>query len=206
MKADAIMEGVPMSSVEGPAQASLDRSAVDALIVGNYPGLRLLMQRKAGDPQVAADLLNDAICTTWEKWRAGKIERQELIAGYVFQVAMNLLRNHRRMSAERPELRAPEAALEVLPGALDPVDSSIEDGIAHSVKELLASLPSARDRCVLTRLYLDEEDKESICQALGLSPQQFDKIVHRARGRLKKLLESRGMSSRDFFSLFLMVV
>ena len=68
--------------------------------------MRLLIQRRTGDPQLAADLLNDAVCTTWEKWQAGQIERPELIAGYIFQVAMNLLRNQRRKLGERPETRA----------------------------------------------------------------------------------------------------
>ncbi|HKZ73354.1 MAG TPA: sigma-70 family RNA polymerase sigma factor [Steroidobacteraceae bacterium] len=195
----------PAGAVSGSRREPIDRADVEALIVSSYPGLRLLMQRRAGDPQLAADLLNDAVCTTWEKWQAGRIERPEQIAGYVFQVALNLLRNQRRMAGERADLRAPVAALEALPGGLDPVDSSIEDGIARSVKELLAGMASVRDRCVLTRLYLDEEDKESICSALGLTPQQFDKIVHRARGRLRKLLESQGLRSRDFFSMLMVV-
>lgn len=183
----------------------LHKSSVEALIVANYPGLRLLIQQKAGDAQVAADLLNDAICTTWEKWQTGRIQRPEQIAGYVFQVAMNLLRNRRRTAGERADRRAPAATLEGLAGGVDPADRFMEDGIAHSVKQLLAGMDSARDRLVLTRFYLEEEDKDSICRALGLTPLQFDKVLHRARGRLRKLLESQGLHSRDFLSILMVV-
>src|ERR1700737_4179857 len=98
----------PVSPHAAPARsgAPLSQAAVAALIEQNYVGLRLLVARPSRDPQVAADPLNDAVCTTWAKWQAGKIERPEQIAGYVLQVTMNLLRNHRRAIAERPEKRA----------------------------------------------------------------------------------------------------
>src|SRR5262249_13415969 len=85
----------PETSQPQPAQGSgsapLSESEVGALIEKNYVGLRLLVARRCRDPHVAADLLNDAVCTTWAKWQAGKIQRPEQIAGYVLQVTMNLL-------------------------------------------------------------------------------------------------------------------
>ncbi|WP_457819827.1 hypothetical protein, partial [Staphylococcus aureus] len=54
---------------------------------------------------------------------------------------------------------------------------------------------------ILVRFYLDEEDKNRICSDLGLSPLQFDKILHRARGRLRKLLESDGLGPSDLLSV-----
>lgn len=188
-----------------PSSVPLNKPSVESLIAANYPGLRLLIQQKAGDAEVAADLLNDAICTTWEKWQAGKIERPEQIAGYVFQVAMNLLRNRRRAAGDRSDLRAPPATLDELAGGVDPSERSIEEAMARSVKQLLSGMESARDRLVLTRFYLEEEDKESICRALALTTLQFDKVLHRARGRLRKLLESQGLHSRDFLSILMVV-
>ncbi len=91
------------------AAAPLSQAAVGALIEQNYVGLRLLVARRCRDPNVAADLLNEAVVTTWTKWQAGKIERPEQIAGYVLQVAMNLLRIHRRAIVERLEKRADAA-------------------------------------------------------------------------------------------------
>jgi len=53
-----------------------------------------------------------------------------------------------------------------------------------------------------TTLFRSEEDKETICRDLGLTPLQFDKILHRARGRLRKLLESGGLGRSELLSLF----
>ena len=181
--------------------APLSQADVAALIEQNYVGLRLLVARRCRDPQVAADLLNDAVCTTWAKWQAGKIERPEQIAGYVLQVTMNLLRNHRRAIAERPEKRADAAKLQDLPSGTEPSDETIEREIAVQVKNVIRGMSSQRDRAILVRFYLDEEDKETICRDLGLSPLQFDKILHRARGRLRKLLESGGLRRSDLLCL-----
>ena len=154
-------------------------STIEALISRNYSGLRLLIQRRTGDPELAADLLNDAVCTTWEKWQAGQIERPELIAGYIFQVAMNLLRNQRRKLGERPERRATTDQLDALIDPDSARDRALEESIAARVRRLLRSMTTPRDRLVLTRFYLEEVDKESICRELGLEPLQFDKILHR---------------------------
>ena len=65
------------------------------------------------------------------------------------------------------------------------------------------SCPRARDREILVRFYLQEEEKDAICRDLALEADQFDKVLHRARARLKELLESHGLRKSDFFMLCL---
>jgi RNA polymerase sigma-70 factor (ECF subfamily) len=185
------------------AQSTIDQQSVEALIVRDYAGLRRLLVRQARDPALAADILNDAICTTLEKWRAGQIARPEQICGYVFQVALNLLRNHRRSVAERPERRVDSEVLERTPGNAAAVDELAETGMAQRVRTLLQGMGSARDRTIIKRFYLDEENKETICRELGLLADQFDKVLHRARARLRELLEASGLRRTDLFSLVL---
>ena len=179
----------------------MDRAAVEALITKHYTGLRLLIQRRVGDADVAADILNQAACTAWEKWQTGQVRRPEEIGGYIFQVAMNLLRNRRRNVAERADRRVEPDVLEQLPA--DATDRWLESKIAARVKRILQDLPSRRDREILVRFYLQEEEKEAICRDLALAPDQFDKVLHRARGRLKELLEVSGLQRSDFFMLCL---
>jgi RNA polymerase sigma-70 factor (ECF subfamily) len=188
----------------GLPPSALQRGEVESLIAREYLGLRLLIARRTGDQHVAADLLNDAVCTTWEKWLAGKIARPEQIAGYIFQVAMNLLRNRRRAMAERPEKRADAEVLESL--AADPVSvQQVEENLAARVKEIIRGMGSQRDRTILVRFYLNEEDKETICRDLKLTPMQFARVLHRARGRLRQLLESHGFKGSDLFSVLLVM-
>jgi len=53
------------------------------------------------------------------------------------------------------------------------------------------------------RFYLDEEDRETICREMALTPAQFARVIHRARGRLRQLMEAEGMKSSDYYSLLL---
>ena len=53
----------------------------------------------------------------------------------------------------------------------------------------MAELGSARDRQAPLRFYLEEEDKERICQDLRLTSLQFNRVLHRARERFRELYE-----------------
>jgi RNA polymerase sigma-70 factor (ECF subfamily) len=53
----------------------------------------------------------------------------------------------------------------------------------------MAELPSARDRQLLYRFYLGEEDKERICVDLKLTSLQFNRVLHRARERFRELYQ-----------------
>jgi RNA polymerase sigma-70 factor (ECF subfamily) len=189
-------------AAESSPASPLTRAGLEALITRHYVGLRLLITRRVGDPQLAADLLNEAVCTSWEKWQAGQIEKPELIAGYIFQVAMNLLRNHRRAVVVKLHRRLDTGEMNALEGREEAPDRDAESGLAARVRELIAGMGVARDRMILTRFYLNEEDKASICRDMGLDPAQFDKVLHRARGRLRQLLDDAGLDRGDVFSMF----
>ncbi len=179
---------------------TVTRSAIESLILKNYTGLRLLILRRVGDAQVAADLLSEAICITWEKWQANQIERPDQIAGYIFQVAVNLLRNHRRSIGNDSRRHVDSRQLDEIPDEEVSRDKWMEQEIADKVKQVIRSMNTLRDRDILTRFYLQEEDKQSICRDLELNASQFDKVLHRARGRLRKLLETHGVKPSDVFS------
>jgi len=190
------------TSVIRDAVGGEDRTRLDALISSNYPGLRSLIFRTVRDRALAHDLLNEAVVIAWEHYRSGRIAQRDRIAGYVYQVAMNLLRNYRRKLSEREDRRAGVQALELL-AATDVDYERLESQIAARVRDIVEDLPTARDREIVTRFYLDEDEKETICRDLGLTHLHFDKVIHRARKRMKSLLEARGFRKRDFFAVLL---
>ena len=172
----------------------MDRQSVERLLVTEYQGLLALLHRKARDPHLAEDLLNEALIVTLNNYEAGKISDPSGVAGYVFQVAMNLLRNHRRSFAENVSKRA-EATDENL--AAFAVNDETEDECAWQVRKLLDEMPSSRDRALLKRFYLEEEEKTSICESLRMSALQFDKIIFRARKRMLSLVQAKGFRKGD---------
>ncbi|MBM0103249.1 RNA polymerase sigma factor [Steroidobacter sp. S1-65] len=179
-----------------------DDAISDEFVRRHYAGLQSLLRRKIGDPAIAADLLNEAVATAMSHSRDGRVEQPERMAGYVYRVALNLYRNHRREFANRPDLRAGPEDIHRIPdrdGESEPVDL----GLLQRVRTLIGELPTPRDREIVKRYYLDEEEKESICQALELSPLHFDRVIFRARQRLRTLLESKGYVKSDFFNVLL---
>ena len=53
---------------------------------------------------------------------------------------------------------------------------------------------------MLKRFYLDDHDKELICQELNLSEAAFNQALSRARRRFRQIVEERGFSKRDLLS------
>ena len=72
---------------------------------------------------------------------------------------------------------------------------------ALAVRALLRELPQPRDRLMLKRFYLDDHDKEVICQELQLTEAAFNQALSRARKRFRQILEERGFSKRDLLNL-----
>jgi RNA polymerase sigma-70 factor (ECF subfamily) len=180
------------------------RTAEDALRREDLAGLKSLLERQCGSAAVADDLLSEALETSLRKLRAGEIAEPEKLIGYVYRVALNHWRNLRRSSAVN---RGDSAALERIAsddlGATLPIERA---RWAKLMREVLDELPTARDRDLIVAFYLEEQDKETVCQRLGLSAEHFNKVVHRARERFRELLERRGFKRGDFMCFALAMV
>lgn len=152
------------------------------------------------DPEVAADILQDAAVTTLEKLRSGEIAHPENLGGYLYRVAINHLRNHRRK--DRTALSSSEQLDELRDCVDDPEWERIgRPQWAAAARSVLAEMPAARDRELLVRFYLDDEDKDAICRALSLSHQHFNRVIFRARNRFRELLEQRGFGRDDLLTI-----
>jgi RNA polymerase sigma-70 factor, ECF subfamily len=184
---------------DAPA-AVADPVAPLAAVYRDYPGLRALILRRVRDPDVAADILQDAAVTTLEKLRRGEIAHPENLGGYLYRVALNHLRNHHRK--DRTALSSADALDELPAPANDPEWEHVgRPQWASAARRMLEELPVARDREVLVRFYLEDEDRETICRELGLSEEHFNRVIFRARNRFRELLEHRGYWKADLFTV-----
>ena len=187
----------PQSDVAAPLA---DPVAHLAAVYRDYPGLRALILRRVRDPDVAADILQDAAVTTLEKLRNGEIAHPENVGGYLYRVALNHLRNHRRK--DRTALSSADAVDELPAPVNDPDWENVgRPQWASAARRMLEEMPVARDREVLVRFYLDDEDRETICRELGLSEEHFNRVIFRARIRFRELLEHRGLWKADLFTI-----
>ncbi|MBV8145971.1 MAG: sigma-70 family RNA polymerase sigma factor [Gammaproteobacteria bacterium] len=171
-----------------------------AAVYRDYPGLRALILRRVRDPEVAADILQDAAVTTLEKLRSGEIAHPENLGGYLYRVALNHLRNHRRK--DRSALSSAEALEDLAaPGHDTGCETLGERQWAIAARRMLEAMPVARDREILIRLYLNDEDRETICRELQLSEEHFNRVIFRARNRFRELIEHRGFRKVDLLAI-----
>jgi RNA polymerase sigma-70 factor (ECF subfamily) len=175
------------------------------MLTRDYPGLVEHLVRRTGDRQLAGDLLQDAIVTALAKLDGGLHVSAEVLTSYVFRTALNHLRNHRRRESAR---RGDAELVDSLPTdpSQSPLDESQRCANARLVRRLLEELPSVRDREILVRYYLDDQDKQQICALFGLSELQFNRVVYRARDRLRALLDRAGVGRFDALALLLFLV
>lgn len=185
---------------------STSNSSGPQIILRNMAGLRAQLTRVTGSTDLASDMLQDAVVTALQKLRSGEISDPANLDGYVYRVALNHLRNHRR----KDKLHAGNS--EGVGDLVDAADSSrpaehLEaDQWARLAKELLQEVSPARDRELLVRYYLHDESKEDLCRVFRLTELHFNRVIYRARDRFRELLQRRGLGKSDFFSTAVILI
>ena len=183
-----------------PARSARTADPQLEMFCREYRGLHALILRRVRDPEIAEDILQDAVLTTLLKLRSGQIDRPENAGGYIFRVALNHLRNYRRK--DRSGLSSAQDLEQIEDPAAEAAVASDDGGRwSQAVAKTLSELPTARDREILVRFYLDDEDKDSICRSLRLTEAHFHRVIFRARLRFRELIERKGYHKEDLLSL-----
>jgi RNA polymerase sigma-70 factor (ECF subfamily) len=155
-------------------------------------GLRYLLTRRIGDSERARDLLQETFCIAIEKLRHSALDNPERLAGYLRGIAIRVALNAHRQRKREP-LPMDFDAIARVP---DPEPRQFEHVAGQqalaAVRRLLQSMPVERDRELLLRLYIHDQDKEEICRALGMDSLHFNRVLFRAKDRFRKLLKQSG--------------
>jgi RNA polymerase sigma-70 factor, ECF subfamily len=163
--------------------------AAEAAMVARYsPGLLFLLKRRTRDAELARDLRQDALRIAIEKLRAEPLEQPERLAAYLRGVALNLLTAQRRKDSRRATTADSAAVESTADATAGPFENVSSAETQRAVAALLAELRTPRDREILTRLYLEEADKDEICTALGIDSTHFNRVLFRAKQRFRELL------------------
>jgi RNA polymerase sigma-70 factor, ECF subfamily len=170
--------------------ASGDREAERDFISRYERGVRVLVRRhcRPNDP-IADDLAQDVLSRVLERLRVGAIEGAAALPAYIRSVIVHATSAEYR--GRRPT--APVAAIDEMAAADNPAERTSSQQLAALTRTLLEQLPVARDREILKRFYLDEQDKDDVCRELGIDGAHFHRVVFRARERFRELLMRAGV-------------
>ena len=172
-------------------------SRAEAEIVQRYSrGLRFLLRRKSRDQDLVEDFLQETWVVALAKLRAEALEEPGRLAGYLCGIANNLVRSDaRRVNRQRTTVDS--EIIDLIPDESDnPFRQFTRAEVAGHVKGLLAELGQERDRDILHSFYVREEDKDSICARLGVDGTHFNRVLHRARNRLKDVAQRQALRGR----------
>lgn len=171
-------------------------AAAESEMVERYSrGLLFMLRRRAGDPALADDLHQETFRIVLLRLRGEGIGQPERLSAFILQTAKNLFLGDWRKRTRRGEGYDVEEAPEPADPALGQLDRVVREEEAGLVRRLIGELDTERDRQILLRFYVAEEDKARICADLGLSDLHFNRVLFRARERFKKLLGE--MAGRD---------
>jgi RNA polymerase sigma-70 factor (ECF subfamily) len=164
-----------------------DRQAEDELVRRYARGVSVIIARAGCDRGMIEDVCQDTLRITIEKVRRGDVREPDRLSGFIASLARNLVIEHFRAISKRD----PRPPLDSS-GARSTESSSqlqrlLDEEQTQMVRKVLSEMSSERDRQILYRYYLDEEDKERICASLGLTPLHFNRVLFRARERFRDL-------------------
>lgn len=163
-----------------------EKAAESELVERYSRGVAIILNRATGDQSLAEDLSQETFQLTLEKIRGGEVREPERLSGFICSLARNLATDHYRRSRRSEQVDDPDAVEMVAATAPSQLDRVLQAEKSKRVRQLLSEL-SDRDREILRRFYIEEEDKERICADLGLSSLHFNRVLHRARERYREL-------------------
>ena len=163
--------------------------AEDELLQRYSRGVFFVINQSVADGSVAEDIYQESFRLVLEKIRGGEVREPERVSGFICSIARNLVIEHFRGSARREAREASEPERAIASPEPSQLDSLLREEKALLARKVLDALPSERDRTILYRFYIADDDKGEICADLGVSSLHFNQILCRARERYKKLYE-----------------
>jgi RNA polymerase sigma-70 factor, ECF subfamily len=181
-----------------------DRQAESELTRRFERGITQILLRQTRNFALAQELCQETLIIVIKRLRAQPLDNPEKLAAFLAQIARNLAIAERRKERRRRTDPSGEDLGELPDEERDQEDDAQRESAAAAIRSVLGEMKSSRDRMLLVRYYLREEDKDVICRELNVTPPTFNVVLFRARSRFLELLHKRGLGGHDLLC-FIMV-
>jgi RNA polymerase sigma-70 factor (ECF subfamily) len=166
-----------------------DQQAEGELVERFGRGVLMILRRSTRNAAVSDDLYQDTFRIALEKVRQGDLRDSAKLGAFMCSVARNLVIEYFRRTARHENLTEMAEAERPPHFAPNQLEAVLQKERAAIVRQVINELPNDRDRQVLFRFYVVEDEKEKICADLGLTSLHFNRVLHRARERYRELYE-----------------
>lgn len=159
-----------------------DRTAEAELVEQYGAPVAVIIRKSMRDAANREDVYQEVFQIAIQKIRGGDLRQPESLPGFIRSLTRNLI----TQSYRRANLQAMPASAEPAspPGQLQGLLAKERESIA---RRILGELASSRDREVLYRYYLQDQDKQQLCDDLGLKTLHLNQVLCRARDRYREL-------------------
>ncbi len=190
-QADPVQAAAPEQSLPVDICRCIRKGNSDAeteLIRKYQRGLLCLIKHHTNDQELAKDVVQETFIVVLQRLRTTGIETPAKLSPFLHQTARNIMTGHLRKAARRRTDANTMQVEETVGNLEDQHQAAVREQDALIVRQLLADLKCDRDRAILKRFYLREEDKADICRDLDLSDINFNRVLYRARQRFATLV------------------
>src|SRR5215204_1871254 len=162
-----------------------DAAAFEAVVAMHRPRITRLVYRLLGWPADVDDMVQEVFLAALTKCR--KFRGESALATWLTVIALNKCRTHRRGLLSRwKTLRRASRRPVQLQSAAD--EGAVKDDTLAQVRAAIKKL-APRDREVIVLHYLEDRAVPEMSELLGIKTNAVEVRLHRARQRLKKLLQ-----------------
>ncbi|MBX3703935.1 MAG: sigma-70 family RNA polymerase sigma factor [Steroidobacteraceae bacterium] len=155
-------------------------------------GVLALLRAELRDFALADDLCHEAFRIVLERLARQPLEDPARLDSYLMQTARHLVIEHRRRSVRQRTATGQQEAIDRMTHPQDDPAAAQQAAFrTQAVRRLLLEMRLPRDRELLVRVYLYDQDKDQVCRELGIDGEHYKRVLHRARARFAELLQRR---------------
>ncbi len=163
--------------------------AETALVRRYSRGLLLMLTQRCGDIDLAGDLHQDAFMVVLARLRKQPLDNPEQVKAFIHTTAVNLFINHYRKEKRRNTFSDEDSVGQAVDPSPNQLKRLQQEDTATLVRGLIAELPKHRDRHILWRYFIDDIEKSEICMELDLPSEHFDRVLYRAKQRIRQKMD-----------------
>lgn len=166
-----------------------DKSAADEFVRRYYRWLLLIIRRKFPRQRFHLDVVQEAFLKVLAALESGSVRNPDAVLSFLRSTAINIGYEQLREDSKHESAIGHDFIVELIADIQYDIPEAVmwQERIMR-LAACIESLNVKRDRELLRRFYLDSEDKTTVCRALRLTPVHFDRVLYRAKQRLRKCL------------------